>query len=252
MKLSVVFPVRNQSDKLLPNIVNKALPYFDKLGITYEFIIVDDGSDEPNRLTLEQAMAKMPMQVKLLPYENHSGKGHNVQKGILAASGDYVLFMDADFATDITVLEKILPKIHTADAFLASRYLPESVIVDKQKWYRRMISSLSRTMIHSRFHFSNLKDTQCGFKIFRTAVAKEAAKRQIIDDFAFDCEYLYFYKLNGFTYKEVPVVWKNDRDSSMLHPFKSSLKFYQDIRRIKRNKANYVLSKEEKAALMVK
>jgi dolichyl-phosphate beta-glucosyltransferase len=252
MKLSVVFPVRNQTDKLVGNLHEKVLPYFDKLGITYEILIVYDGSDETNRLAMEKAMADFPMQVHLLPYEYHLGKGHNVKKGILAATGDYVLFMDADIATELSSMELILPEINQYDAFIASRYLPKSVIVDKQPFSRRMISALSRKMISAHFHFHGLKDTQCGYKLFRTAVAKEVAKRQIIDDFAFDCEYLYFYKLNGFSWKEIPVIWKNDRDSSMLHPLKSSFKFYKDMLRIKLNKKNYCLSKEEKAALMVK
>ena len=251
MKLSVVFPVRNQTGKLLENLRNKVIPYFDHLGITYEILIAYDGSDEPDRSAMEKAAASFPMQVRLLPFEYHLGKGHNVQKGILASNGDYVLFMDADIATELTSLSQILPEIQHYDAFIASRYLPQSVIVDKQPWTRRMISAISRFLIRSHFHFKNLSDTQCGYKLFRTAVAKEAAKRQIIDDFAFDCEYLYFYKLNGFSWKEIPVVWKNDLDSSMLHPLKSSFKFYKDMLRIKRNKKKYLLSEEERARLMV-
>lgn len=250
MKLSVIFPVKNQSAKLLENLEKKGFPYFDSLGITYEMIIVDDGSDLPNQGILNDAIKTLPLQVKLLPWEDHSGKGHNVQKGILAADGDYVLFMDADFATDLHALNKILPIIHNYDGFIATRYADGAVIAHKTPFKRRMISWLSRRMIRDRFHFKGVSDTQCGYKLFRRDIAQAMADRQIIDGFAFDVEYLYFYKLNGFTIKEVGVHWDNDPESSMISPLKASEQFYFDMRKIKKNKAAYLLSESEKKALV--
>lgn len=252
MKITVIFPTKNQTAKLVTNILEKGIPYYDSLGITYDFIIVSDASDEPNQRAMEEAMKSMPAQVKLLPYENHPGKGHNVQKGILAATGDYVMFMDADFATDLHAFEKMLPLLSQYDCLIATRHSKEATIVGKQPLTRRVISWISRKLIHLRFHFKGISDTQCGYKLFRTDVAKVIAKRQIIDGFAFDVEYLYFLSLNGFSIHEVPVIWKDDPDSTMHSPLKTSLKFYKDMGRIKRNKKAYLLSPEEKASLMRK
>jgi dolichyl-phosphate beta-glucosyltransferase len=249
MKISVVLPVKNQTAKLVSNLQSKVLPYYDSLGIDYEVLIVSDGSDEPNQNAMILAMESMPKQVKLVPYENHKGKGHNVQRGFLAASGDYVMFMDADMATDLHALEKILPIIHTADAFIGTRHGKGGVIKTKQPFSRRVISAMSRKMIRDRFHFRDLTDTQCGYKLFRSDVAKAMAKKEIIDGFAFDVEELYFLSLNGFKVVEVPVVWTDDADSTIGHPLKTSLAFYKDMRRIKKNKKNYLLTPEEKAVL---
>ena len=93
MKLSVIFPVKNQTAKLVANIKTKAIPYYDSLGLDYEFLIVSDGSDEPNQKAMALALKEMPKQVRLVSYQNHAGKGHNVQRGILEAQGDYVMFM---------------------------------------------------------------------------------------------------------------------------------------------------------------
>ena len=243
MKLSVVFPSKNQSEKLLRNITEKGLPFFDGLGIVYEFIIVLDGSDEKNVEIMMSAKEKLPMQVKIAPYSPHLGKGHNVKVGIEMAEGDFVLFMDADFATDLKTLEPMLKDIDKYDGFIASRHLPESVIVAKQPPIRRFIGGMSRKMIRHRFHLP-YRDTQCGFKMFRTDIAKEMTKKQIIDGFAFDVEYLYFMKLNGFVAKEYPCRWVDDSNSSISHPLKTSLRFMKDMRRIKKNRANYLLSEE--------
>ncbi|MCH3908789.1 MAG: glycosyltransferase [Bacilli bacterium] len=252
MKISVIFPVKNQTAKLLDNIKNIAIPYYDSLkGITYEFIIVSDGSNEPNQKALEEQVPSFPLQVRILPYENHSGKGHNVKKGILAATGDYVMFMDADFATDLHALDIILPQIKEHWAFLGSRHCPGSSIVGKTPFIRGMISSLSRKIIKHHFHFYGIDDTQCGYKLFETKMAKMMVKRQINDDFAFDLEYILFLKVNNLSLKEIPVIWKNDSDSSMSNPLKSAFKFYFDMFAIRRNKKAYMLTDEERKELQI-
>lgn len=243
MKLSVIFPVKNQSEKLIKNINSKALPFFDSLGITYDFLIVADASDEKNLTLLKDAIKKMPAQVHLADYEDHPGKGHNVKKGFLTANGDYLLFMDADFATDLNVLKEMLKDINKYDGFIASRHLSNSFIVNPQPLRRRFIGFCSRSLIHLKFLLP-YKDTQCGFKMFRRDIAFEMAKRQIIDGFAFDVEYLYFCKLNGFKVKEYPCRWFDDEDSSISSPMKASLQFMKEMRKIKRNKKNYLLEED--------
>jgi len=249
MKLSYVFPVRNQSEKLLKNLFEKGIPHFDALGITYECLIVYDGSNEKEKKIMEEASKSFPLQVKLVDYENCSGKGHNVQKGLLNANGDYVLFMDADFATDLDTIKKILPEINKYDCFFASRHCKGAKINTKQTIKRRFVSFCSRILIKMKFHFNGIHDTQCGYKLFRTNIAKEMARKQIIDRFAFDVEYFYFLKLNGFSWKEVPCIWTDDADSTIGHASRHSRDFMEDMHRIKKNKKNYILSAGEKKLL---
>lgn len=248
MKITIVLPTKNQTAKLLVGL-NKIKDYFDQGNIDYDVLIVTDGSDEPNQKAMEAAAPSFPLNVRLLPYENHSGKGHNVQRGFLAADGDYVLFMDADLSTDLEIFDEIKPDLGKYDAFITSRHTKGSLIETKQGLVRRTISSLSRFFIRKRFHFKGLTDTQCGYKLFRASVAKEMAKRQVIDGFAFDVEYLYFLSLNGYSVKELPVKWADDANSTIKSPLKTSLDFMKDMKKIKKNKNNYILTEEEKEAL---
>ena len=252
MKLDIVIAVKNQTAKLLDHLKKEGIPYFDSLGIAYDILIVSDHSDESSQKALEEGMKSLPLQVKLLPYEDIAGKGHGVQKGILAATGDYVLFMDADFATDLHTLDLILPEMSHYDCFIASRHSKGSQILTKQSFVRRITSWGARFIVRHKFHLHGIHDTQCGFKLFRRDVAQEMAKRQIITGFAFDVEYLYFLQLNGFTIKEIPAKWTDDPSSTVSSPLKTSFRFYKDLVKIKKNKKNYLLNDKEKENLSQK
>jgi dolichyl-phosphate beta-glucosyltransferase len=249
MKISVIFPVKDQTDKLVANLRTKAIPFYDSLGVDYEFLIVDDGSDLANQSAMILAMQTMPKRVRLVPYESQKGKGHNVKRGIEAATGDYVMFMDADLSTDLNAVKKIIPIIGTADCFIGSRHCKGAMILSRQTALRRIISWCSRKLIKAEFRFKGISDTQCGYKLFRNGVAKMLAAKQKDDGFAFDVEYLYILSLNGYAIKEIPVRWSDDPDSTISHPFRTSVGFWKEMRKIKRAKASYVLTAEEKASI---
>lgn len=248
MKLSVIIPTRNQTDKLLRNLKEKIIPYFDEQKIIYDILIESDGSSFDEEKKLEEGLQGMPLQVKHLPYEDRRGKGYAVKRAILSSDADYVLFMDADLSTDLSAFEQIKKNLGKYDAFIGSREAKGAKILEKQTFIRRLTHFGSRMLIKMKFRLKGISDTQCGYKMFRGDIAKAMATRQIIDGFAFDVEYVYFLSLNGFSIKEVPVIWKNDADSS-VSAFSSSLNFYKALRQIKKNKKNYLLSEEEKKSL---
>lgn len=248
MKLTVVIPCKNQSQQLFDNIVKEGLPYFDSLGIDYEFLLVIDGSNEENVSIANERMKEMPSNVRLAEYEPKVGKGHNVKHGFLEAKGEYVMFMDADFATDLHIFDSILPEIDKYDGFIASRHCKGAKILRKQTLVRRFVSAMSRFLIITiNFHFP-FKDSQCGYKVFRKDLAQEMARRQITERFAFDVEYLWFCKLNGFRIKEVPCVWNDGEVSTIKNARKVSMDFMKDMKLIKKNKKNYILNAQERQA----
>lgn len=249
MKISVLLPEKNQSGKLLQHLRESILPYFDSASVEYEVLICPNGCSEEEMEALNEASKTLPPQVKVLPNAN-PGKGEGVKQGILASSGDYCLFMDADLATGLDAFSKVLPLLGKEDAIIASRDVKGSVYGQKQPFVRRLTHFLSRQIIAFMFHLK-VKDTQCGYKAFRASVAKQMAAKQIVTGFAFDVEYLYFLRLNGFSIAEIPCVWTDDPDSTIKNKKKVYTAFYKDLRRIKKNKKNYLLNAEEKALLEV-
>jgi|GEM_PF-411377 len=253
MKISVIFPCKNQFDKLIPLLKEKVIPYYDSIkGLTYDVWLINDHSSQEQFDLIQREMPSLPGHVHLCSNESLPGKGFAVKCGVEHADGDYCMFMDADLSTDLSAFDSIYPQIQSFDAFFASRNSEGSVVNPKQKGLRRLAHSVSRRLIRHKFHFKGIDDTQCGYKVFRTDVAKEMAKRQIVNGFAFDVEYAYFLQLNGFRIKNVPVIWRNDADSSVKSLSKATKVFLKDLRRIKKNKKAYLLSEEEKAGLNAK
>jgi dolichyl-phosphate beta-glucosyltransferase len=76
-----------------------------------------------------------------------------------------------------------------------------------------------------------IKDTQCGFKIFKSEVAKKIFSFARINRFAFDVEALFIAKKFGYRIQDVPVVWINS-PNSRVHILKDSFRMIADLFRI--------------------
>ena len=249
MKLSVIIPIKNQTSLLLDNLQAKIIPYFDSLpNLTYDVLIVPNGSSEAEQAALESGLKSCPAQVKMLPFTKQGAKGRAVKRGIEYSDSDYVLFFDADLATDLSAFSAIYPIIQEYDAFIGDRDMKGSV-QNKRPFIRRLGHFGSKALVKLRFHLKGVGDTQCGFKCFKTKVAKLMVKHQIVDGFAFDVEYCYFLCLNGFKIKRIPVRWFNNEAASSVSLASASKQFWADLGRIKKNKNYYFLSPEEKEGL---
>ena len=231
MKLSFIIPCYNESKDIADNVLT-VKKYLDDKQIDYELILVNDGSKDNTKEVIESIPDVIP-----LSYEPNRGKGGAVKEGILRATGDYVLFMDADLSTDISAIEQVVEQAPTCDLLIGSRHAKESVIKKKQPAIRVFIGWCCRLLVNMLFH-THLKDTQCGFKAMRIDVAKKLVEKQLINNFAFDVEYIFIANLNKLTIKELGVTWSDDREST-VSPFKSSIKFFKDLHYIKKNRKHY-------------
>ena len=236
MKLSIVVPCYNESKKKKKNceIIKKHL---EDIKQDYELILVNDGSKDNTKEVIEAIPG-----VKALSYEPNRGKGGAVKYGIENATGEYVLFMDADLSTDLSAIEKILKLAPDYDMVIGSRHAKDSVIKKKQPALRVFIGWCCRKLVNMKFHFK-YKDTQCGFKAMRTDIAKKIVTKQVVNNFAFDVEYLYIAKLNNLSIYEMGVIWADDRGST-VSPLKSSIKFFKDLSFIKKHKKTYLLDNQ--------
>ena len=237
MKLSIVIPCYNEAQDIASN-VEKVKSYLLDKKIDHELILVNDGSKDNTKEAIESIEG-----VKALSYEKNRGKGGAVKYGIENASGDYVLFMDADLSTDLSAIEKVVELAPNYDLIIGSRHAKDSVIKKKQPWTRVFIGWCCRVLVKMLFH-TKLKDTQCGFKAMKTDVAKKIVAKQLVTNFAFDVEYIYIARLNNLSMYELGVIWSDDRGST-VNPIKSSLKFFRDIFFIRRHKKTYFFDKPE-------
>ena len=236
MKLSIVVPCYNESKDIAKNseIIKKHL---ETIKQDYELILVNDGSKDNTKEVIEAIPG-----VKALSYEPNRGKGGAVKYGIENATGDYVLFMDADLSTDLEAIDKFLKLAPNYDMVIGSRHAKDSVIKKKQPALRVFIGWCCRKLVNMKFHFK-YKDTQCGFKAMRTDIAKKIVSKQVVNNFAFDVEYLYIASLNNLSVYEMGVIWADDRGST-VSPLKSSIKFVKDLSFIKKHKKTYLFDNQ--------
>lgn len=232
MKLSIVIPCYNEAKDIRDHL-EKVKAYMAKFDFDYEIIAVNDGSSD----NTEEEIGKVKGIIPINYYPNR-GKGAAVKEGIKNATGDFVLFMDADLSTDLKAINDTIPLLKNDSIVIATRHHKESIIPIKQPLKRRILSSGCKKIVNMKFRF-NVTDTQCGFKAFPTDFARKMIEKQMINGFTFDVEYLYIAKLNNMKIVELPITWRDDRGST-VNSGRTTIRFFKDMRLIKKNKKNYI------------
>lgn len=174
-------------------------------------LVVDDGSTDATA-DLIRARRESELSVITVP---HGGKGAAVRAGMLAATGDLVVFADADMATPPDMLPLLVGALRDADVALGSRVQPDGSDMRKsQPLYRRLLGRAFRKLA-SIWVVGPVQDTQCGFKGFTRAAAQDLFARQQITSIVFDVELIYLARRRGYRIATVPVRWADRRGSRM-------------------------------------
>jgi dolichyl-phosphate beta-glucosyltransferase len=208
-QLSVVIPAYNEAARL-PATLAAIKRFLDGASLSHEILVVDDGSSDD---TSARAQAALPGGVRVLRNETNRGKGFSVRRGMQEATGARRLMSDADLSTPIQELPRLMQKLDEGfDVAIASRALPGAQVVVHQPYFRENVGRLFNLMAQALL-LPGLQDTQCGFKLWSGAAAREGFARARIDGFSFDVEVLYLARRRGRRIAEVPVTWRNDAAS---------------------------------------
>lgn len=210
--LSLIIPAYNEASRL-PETLALVRDWIERQGFTVEVLVVDDGSTDAT-LAVVEAFSKRCPAVRLIKNEKNKGKGGVVKQGMLEAAGEWRLFMDADSATPVDQIKRLLAFTSTHEVIIGSRYLhPESIKI-KQPLKRRIPSRAVNRLIQFAF-LPGIKDTQCGFKLFSAEAAQTIFSRQRVHGWLFDVEILTIARQLGYAIKEVPVDWYDAKDSKL-------------------------------------
>lgn len=230
--LSVIIPAFNE-EKRLPSTLEDIDGYLSKQDYSYEIIVESDGSKDRTVEVTKELMSEIK-NLRILDFKQNRGKGYGVREGMLEAKGEYRLFADADNSTPISEVEKMWPYFKEGyDIVIGSRDVKGAILDPPQPLFRRFVGegfSLFRKIIIGLWE---VKDSQCGFKVFSKKAAEEIFPKCKIDRFAFDPEILIIGKKFGYKIKEVPIYWKNDLESKVK--FKSMIKMAADLFKIRFN-----------------
>ena len=232
--LSVIIPAYDEEDRL-PATLRETLAFLDASTLSYEVIVVDDGSvDRTAELVAE--IAQSAPALRLIRLAENSGKGFAVRSGFINAAGDRLLFMDADGAT---ALEEIVNFVNVmtetgADIIIGSRvHLPGSHTKVEAKWFRHVAGRIFHQFV-KLYGVSGIRDTQCGFKLFTRDAALSIASRMRIDGYSFDVEMLLIAREMGYRIHEVSVNWTHQQDSK-VNVVADGARMVADLMRVRRN-----------------
>ena len=230
--ISIVIPAYNEEKRIIKSL-KTIVEYLDLRSLSYEIIIVDDGSSD-STLSLVKDFSKSHSRVVYISYENNMGKGFAVREGVKKSEGNLVLFSDADLSTPIKEMEKLIDAIKSGfDISIGSRALASSEIIVSQPFYRKTMGKIFNVLVRLLI-FNGIKDTQCGFKCFTRKAAQEIFRRCRINGFSFDVETLLIGKKLGFKRKDIPVQWLNSPESR-VNPIKHSLAMVKELFNIRWN-----------------
>lgn len=228
--LSLILPAYNEA-KTIRNTLTETVEYIQNRRWTYEIIVAADGDDGTRELAKDFSRGGAPVHV--IGDSMRRGKGKGIRDGVLMASGEIIGFADADNKVPISEFDGLrLYFEEQYDIVIGSRAVDGSRIERKQPWHRRIGSFGFGHFMHSMVGLPGIKDTQCGFKFFRGAVAQDLFRRQRIDGYMFDVEVLALAQRLGYRIKEAPVVWRDDADSR-LQMWSGNLQNVIDILKIR-------------------
>jgi glycosyltransferase involved in cell wall biosynthesis len=238
--LSVIIPSYNEMANLQKGVLDKVEHFLEKQKISYEVIIVDDGSTDGSVEFEEKFVGESP-RFRLLK-NPHLGKAGAVTEGMLSAKGEYVLFTDMDQATPIEELNKLLPFVGKFDIVIGSRNSTR-----KGAPFSRVLMAKGMMVLRSAIvGVKGIGDTQCGFKLFEKSVSDKLFLK--LKNFhhgykkisgssvkaGFDVELLFLAQKMKFKIKEVPVEWLYV-ETRRVSPIKDSVEALEDLFRIKFN-----------------
>ena len=168
--------------------------------------MADDGSIDGTAAvyaTSVEGLSRAQLRYRYLELA-HGGKGSAVRAGVASASGDPIVFLDADLTIPVETIDAFLKALQDgADVVVASRYVPGSVV--DRPWWRVVMGWIYRTAVHAIVPI-DVNDTQCGAKMYTAEAAKDLFGRATLDGFAFDAEVLFIARRRGYRVVETPVV----------------------------------------------
>ena len=209
----MIVPAYNEQDRIGPTL-ERINEYLLAQSYTWKVVGVSDGSqDKTNEVV--QTFSATHRGFFLLESEPNRGKGFVVQKGMLEVDAEWLLFSDADLAAPIEEVEKLLAAVQSGKPIaIGSRPLKESSLEVRQPWYREAAGRGFNLMVQL-FAVRGIKDTQCGFKLFRNDVAKDVFKRSKLAGYGFDFESLMIARDLDYEIAEIPIRWSHQEGSKV-------------------------------------
>jgi dolichyl-phosphate beta-glucosyltransferase len=227
--ISIVIPVYNEQHRI-HSFLKSAIDYLGKKDFSYEIVVVDDGSrDETVPIVNAVLNEKLPGIYKIIKLSVNAGKGAAVRKGMLAAEGEYVFFLDADGSTAIEEIDRFIPHFTSGVAIYTARRTLKQEAPFKRKFFGYGYILLANFLLKL-----NVSDITCGFKCYTKGCIHTIFSRQRLNNWSFDAENIFTARKHDYQIKEIRVTWMHT-PGSKVKVFKNVVVCGLDLLKIRLN-----------------
>ena len=203
--LSIIMPVYNEK-----NTVAEAIEHTKKADIgdyNREIIVVDDGSTDGSAELIKRIGG-----VKKVFMPRNWGKGKALREGIRHATGDYIVFHDADMEYEPADFKYMLPLMESGlvDVVIGSRFIGRKQILfgkGKNVLFLNYIGNMIIKWAWNIIYRHNLTDVYPCYKMMRLSDLKELNVKA--NGFVFDLEMMLKLKRKGKVYVEIPIHFRH-------------------------------------------
>jgi glycosyltransferase involved in cell wall biosynthesis len=219
LDLSLVIPIFNEAEHIARN-VRTVTDYLDSLGLSYEVLLVDDGSVDGTKEILRSVRDEGRRRIRLLENPVNRGKGSVLNLGLTNARGEIVGFLDADLEIDVRYVGELLAALDDdASVAVGSRALEGG---DAQRSPLRHLAHFGYNLLVRILLGSRVRDNSSGIKLMRKQVRDRVVPFIREEGWGWDVEFLVRAQMNGFAIREVPIRTVEQRISK-VHVFRTML-----------------------------
>lgn len=239
MNISLIIPCYNEETNIQKGVLDKIGNYTKEDDRFPEVLIVDDGSSDASKEIIKKRYLTLFSKFRLIE-NTHNGKAYAVITGIQQAKSAYIIFSDMDLATPIEEVEKLIEYAQNGyEIVIGSRNRNR----EGAPLTRKVLALGFITIRNLMIGLKGIRDTQCGFKMFKTEPARQIIERLRVFNknhviktpsvtAGFDLEFLFLAAKLNLGIKEVPVTWRHV-ETKRVNFLKDSLETIGDICRIK-------------------
>jgi dolichyl-phosphate beta-glucosyltransferase len=228
VELDLVIPALNEEQRIGPTIaaVIEAARHSD---LNLRILVVDNGSvDATAEIASGHLSSDVPVEVISC---RTRGKGAAIRAGIGRSTARYVGYCDADQSTPPSTINSGIDLLRSGwEVVIGSRRCTGAQYTVPQGRLRRLGSFAFRKMASELC--GPVTDSQCGFKLFHSQVAKDLFASTTLTGFAFDVEVVALARRRRHQMIELPIRWSDSSDSS-FRPLVDGWRSFRDLRDIR-------------------
>ena len=225
--LTIVIPAYQEEKRIGPTLQELGNYLAGRATNDVEVIVVSGGSTDRTTSVARQFESKIAANLRILDLPSAKGKGAAVRAGMREATGEFVLFTDADLAYEPKLFDAFVARLKSgADIVIAQRTHTTKYAGRARRW----ITAVTR-FVFERFITPGICDTQAGLKAFTYAAAQNLFARQTINGLLFDVEILMLARQFRYRVEKIDVDWK-DRPGSTIRLARNSTRALLDLMKI--------------------